>query len=519
VNLLSRMISGWIPSNQLPNINNLLPWVNIGGWTYPLGAGPQQTLGGKVEEITPGYTSLVERAYRTNPIVFACEMARMMLFTEARFQFQQMRSGRPGDYFGDRERPNSRLALLDHPWPGATTGDLLKYILTDADFAGTSFSYLHGMGSSARITRLRPDWVTMALGSYSDPDVVAGDPDADFLGVVYYPGGQYSGRDPVVIMANQIAIFAPIPDPLAAHRGMPWLMPVIGEIMGDQAASEHKLRYFEHGATPNLVVKVNEPDPKKFKEWTDLFTQNHSSVANAYKTIYLNPGADASILGSNAKDADLRGIQGTGEVRIANAAGVPATVVGLSEGLQGSSLNAGNFASSMRRFADLTMRPLWRNVAGSLENIVPAPTGARLWYDDRDIQALAEDQKDLADIFTADTVAIENLIRSGFEAESIIEAVTNRDFTLLKHTGLFSIQLQAPGSLHMPLGEVAPESPVGPGTKPVVSPQTPTKDQPNPDPTNAPGKAVPTVPAKAAATNGKGPRSASVLLEPLTRKE
>jgi hypothetical protein len=42
------------------------------------------------------------------------------------------------------------------------------------------------------------------------------------------------------------------------------------------------------------------------------------------------------------------------------------------------------------------MRPLWRNVAGSLANIVAVPPSAELWYDDRDIPFLQEDQQDAA---------------------------------------------------------------------------------------------------------------------------
>jgi hypothetical protein len=43
--------------------------------------------------------------------------ARALLFSEARFQFRQMRFGRPGDLFGTQGLGRSRT-----PWPGATTG-------------------------------------------------------------------------------------------------------------------------------------------------------------------------------------------------------------------------------------------------------------------------------------------------------------------------------------------------------------------------------------------------------------
>jgi hypothetical protein len=92
------------------------------------------------------------------------------------------------------------------------------------------------------------------------------------------------------------------------------------------------------------------------------------------------------------------------------------------------------------------MRPLWRNVAGSFAKLVNVPAGAELWYDGRDISFLQEDQKDEADIQQTQAVTIRELINSGYEPDSVVSAVSAGDFSLLKHTGLVSVQLQEPGS-------------------------------------------------------------------------
>jgi hypothetical protein len=143
---------------------------------------------------------------------------------------------------------------------------------------------------------------------------------------------------------------------------------------------------------------------------------------------------------------DFKQTIGVSETRIAACAGVPPVVVGLSEGLQGSSLNAGNYSSARRRFADGTMRPLWRNVAGSLEQLIAVPGGAHLWYDDRDIKFLKEDEKDAASVQLTQGQTIKTLLDAGFTAETVIPAVLNNDFSQLKHSGLFSVQLQPPGT-------------------------------------------------------------------------
>jgi hypothetical protein len=422
-----------------------------------------QTLAGDREVIDSNFEGYVNQIYRTNGIVFACMMVRLAIFTEARFQFRQLRNGRPGDLFG-----TSALSILEHPWPNGTTGDLLARAIQDADLAGNCFL----VRRPGRIKRLRPDWMTIILGSENDPSIDAWDVDADVLGYLYHPGGLRAGREPQTFLANQIAHFAPIPDPLATYRGMSWLTPIIREVMADGAATTHKLKFFENGATPNMVVTLDPSiSGEKFKDWVDLFDADHKGLVNAYKTIYLGAGAKAEVVGADLQQLDFKLTQGAGETRIAAAAGVHPVIVGLSEGLAGSSLNQGNFGAARRLVADRTMRPLWRNIAGSLETIVPPPGSSQLWYDTRDIAFLREDSKDAADIQFVKAQTIRQLLDGGFTSASAVKAVESDDMGLLEHTGLFSVQLQAPGSTKMPAGEVPGEIPVsGNGTKPETIP-------------------------------------------------
>ncbi len=403
---------------------------------YPL-LNVNQTLGGKIEDIDSSFAGYVQGAYKNNGIVFACMTARQLLFSEARFQFRQRRSGRPGDLFG-----TEALRVLDAPWKNATTGDLLSRAIQDVDLAGNFYAY---RAAADRITRLRPDWVSIVLGSMQDPDVQAGDLEADVLGYIYHPGGKGSGRPPVPLLAERVAHFAPIPDPIATYRGMSWLSPVLAEISSDQAATTHKQRFFENGATPNMIVKMAETvGVEAFQEFQKLFEAGHRGSDNAYRTLFLGGGADAQVVGTDLKQIDFKAVQGAGETRIAAAAGVPPIIVGLSEGLQAATYS--NYGQARRRFADGTMRPLWRSMAGALQTIVPTPADAELWYDDRDIPFLAEDVKDGADVQQAQAITIRELINAGYDPMSVQDAVMAGDFKRLKHTGLVSVQLQPPGT-------------------------------------------------------------------------
>lgn len=416
------------------------PTVTHNGVTYTLPVGNEPSLNFHEEEILTQYTSVATLAYQYNPIVFACINKRRAIFSQARFGWQQVRGGTPGRMFG-----TAGLAPLEQPWEGATTNDLLGQVMLHADLAGNAF-VVRRVGM---LQVLRPDWVTIVAGSQAEPEQGSAAVDAEVVGYVYWPGGQYSGGEPVLLDPGDVAHFAPVPDPVAKWRGWSWVNTVRRDVMGDNAATTHKLKYFENGATPATVVSL---DPaltlEKFNAWVEKFEQNHEGVANAYKTLFLGGGADAKVVGSSLEQASFKVVQGAGETRIAAAAQVPPALVGISEGLQGSALNASTYGASRREFAEGTIWPMWENLVGSLEHILDTPAGARLWVDTRDIPYFQEEKKDRADIQQMDASAINTLITSGFEPDAVIDAVTSNDLERLKdqHTGLYSVQLQPPGT-------------------------------------------------------------------------
>jgi hypothetical protein len=85
-------------------------------------------------------------------------------------------------------------------------------------------------------------------------------------------------------------------------------------------------------------------------------------------------------------------------------------------------------------------------VAGCLQSIFPTPSNKRLWYDADGISFLQEDQMDAAEIQSRKMLTIESGVRAGFEPASVLAAVAADDLTLMQHTGLYSVQLQPPGS-------------------------------------------------------------------------
>jgi phage portal protein BeeE len=432
-------IDTWIQDYLLPAGGSF----GYGGTQYPYGL--NLTYPGKgIQEISatlPGYMA----ALRTCPPAFAAQMVRALVLSGTRFIFRNPPSSRtPRRTFGTTE-----LAILERPWPNATTGELLARMEWHAGPAGNAYVHRRVVDRVPRLRVLRPDWVGIAYGSQREPEDPAHALDGELLGYVYQNGGFGSEHEPETILPPDMAHWSPIPDPLNAGIGMCWLTPAIRELQADRAVTDHKLAYFSNGATPNLVVKglpFTSGQEEAFAKLVATLEAQHTGIANAYKTLYLSAGADATVVGSNLAELDLKNVQGASETRISVLSRVPAALLGISEGLAGSTLNAGNFGMSRRIFADTWVYPTLQDVAAALAPLLNVPSDAELWFDTGDIPMLREDAKDAAEIQQILAATIRQLVDGGFEPASVIAAVTGQNMALLQHSGLVSVQLNPPGS-------------------------------------------------------------------------
>lgn len=401
------------------------------GSQYPLGM--QTTMpGSKTEPIETNFDGFVQHGLKSNGIVWTCSAVRLKVYAQARFKWRRVNGSRAGALFG-----TNALAPLEQPWPGGTTGQLLAAMITDLDMAGNFYGALTDDG----IIRLRPDWVDILLEPLTSRFGQVGHKKVAYA---YYEGG---GRDkaPTVLLPDEVAHFAPQPDPTATYRGMTWLTPVVREVLGDTAYSRHKTRFVDNAATPNLAVTLSDKvTPELFDAFVEKMDSGHKGPETAGKTLYLGGGADVTVVGADMRQLDFKVVQGAGETRIAAASGVGAVIAQFSEGMQGSSLNQGNYVAARRRFGDIDMRHLWQETCGSLTPLVVPPRGAELWYDESQIPFLQEDAKDAADIEQVKASTIANLVKEGFTAESAKAAVVAQDMSLLEHTGLVSVQLRPP---------------------------------------------------------------------------
>lgn len=376
------------------------------------------------EKLLTDYKGYANFGYAGNGPIWSLIQVRAQALSEIEFVYQDVKS---------REL-SGHVELLHNPWPGGSAGDLETAIELDVSLAGNA--YVHRQTGQRSLDILRPDWVEIIVNQTG--------PHKELMGYLYYEDGKRD-KEPVHLHKTDVARIAPMPDPLSAFRGMSWITAVAREGDADSLMTKHKGKFFTNGATATLAVtaqsNLTEPQRKALKK---QFQAKQAGWENAYKTIFLEGGADVKVVGQGLEQISFSQVQGKGETRLAAAANVPPIVAGFSEGLQAGTYS--NYGQAVRKFIDFFCRPRWRQDCEALGRLVDVPAGKRVWYDDRQISFLQQDAKDAAEIRKANASTLEALIRTGFTAQSAIEAVASGRFDDLDHTGLVSVQLQPPGT-------------------------------------------------------------------------
>lgn len=356
---------------------------------------------------------------------------RASVMGEARPAWQRFEGGRPTELFSSRE-----LQILREPWRGATWRDLVQVCEADAAAAGNSYWIREGN----ELVRLEPDWVTIVDAEVTRNGVEVG---CRLLGYAV----ERPGHSAAVFEPGEVAHYAPGGRNGSPFRGESWLAAVASDATSDIELTSYKGNYLRNGAMPSIAVTY-EPtlDMAQLEAFVPQFAEKFTGAMNAGKVMHFLGGRDVKTVGATLDQLAYKAVQGAGETRIAAAAGVPASVAGFSEGLAGSSLNAGNYTATRRLFGDAKIRPLLGSLCEAFQTIVEVPAGARLWYDDSQVSFFQEDVTDEAQIRQMNAATIKSLLDAGFTPETVVPAVQTGDFSKLKHSGLYSVQLQPPGA-------------------------------------------------------------------------
>lgn len=391
--------------------------MRYGGHIYA----PTTTYGADEKPVLTGERA----ALASNGVVYGIFRTRADLFAQARFVWKRYGTGsRPtaADVFTD-----GGLSLLDHP------AAILERCELDVACTGASYWTLDG----GELRSLPAEHCTIVSGSDRHPDDPAVAWDSRKVGLIYQP----PGTEPDVFTWDEIGAYIPEADPMARWRGISWLRPAMEDVHSDNGARRFLSKFFDNSATPNSVVTFPPEVMRETVEaFRDVFLQKHSGVDRAFRTAFLGGGADLKVVGSTLKDLDSEAVRTQVHKDIAAAAGVPIVAAGIEQGTYANSKEAN------RALADRKVRYLWSRAIDAFRPLLPAPANGELWIDVSGIAALQADALDDAQVMAQQAMTMRTLVDGGFVPASVIEAVTTGDMSRLQHSGLLSVQTQAPGA-------------------------------------------------------------------------
>lgn len=333
-----------------------------------------------------------------------------------------------------------------------------------ADYTGNAFIYRDT--TRERLKLLRSEWVYLVLRSNSNanPEDVAAAAaaphdqradaiehalDAEVIGYVYAP----PQLRPQVILPEDMAHWKPEPHPLNPFLGASWVSSAVRELRADIQVDIHTDKFFEKGATPQLVFTLDKDmGAEKAALVKDALEDKIGGLENSWEAIYVGGGTDVKVVGSRLEDLGLGTLRGKLETRIGVRSRIPATILGTSEGMQGSAMNAGNYGQTRRLVADGFYNPHASSLCAALQPITPPPARQRngtsgrqyLSFDPARVPFLQEDESDNADILSKKMSAIQSGWNAGFEPDAVVEAIASSDLRALmgKHSGLAPVQAQ-----------------------------------------------------------------------------
>lgn len=439
-------------------------WVNIGGQRIPLAGGGY---GGIIPDPSPmaanrprvaGDLESIVASAQPHSVMSAAVLARALVLSQLWFQWADRESH---ELFG-----NPDLAILENP--GGQTMTLPLFLMQceyQASYTGNVFVYRDRTRNRLRI--LRTDHVEQILVSDADPaDVEAAQNvppaerkealtyvlDADVAGYRYKPHKDFPAQ---ILFPEDVAHWQPEPHPLHPYLGASWITSTIVELQGDLQADTGVDEYFRNGMGPRVMhIMAEGVTPEEAADWRMLNEHEHAGIANGSRNKYVSRDhlADVKTIGSTLKDLELGEYRGKLETRMAVRSRVPATILGISEGMNSSALNSNTYGPTRRMWADGWFTPYAAGLCRALEQIVPTPrptdrfpAGGYLSHDPDRVMFLQEDRKDAAEIINQNGQTMRTLVDGGFTPDSVVRAVTSGDLAKLEHTGKTSVQLLEPG--------------------------------------------------------------------------
>lgn len=375
-------------------------------------------------EPTRSYANAADEGYRKNELAFACIQEIMTSASEA-----PLISGFRNDDGFLEQAPGRAAELTANP---NTSQDMISFLETfhiQRLIGGNVYMFTprSAIGTVSGMWLLRPDRMKVI------PDSLTG----MAKGYKYSINGQEITLPPEVIDHHVIA------DPLNDWYGLGPLQVLAKQVNLDNSATDFARAVFENKGIPAgfLKLKARLSNQEQADEIRRNWHARFAGKANWQRIGVLDEDADYKELAPSMKDMGLKELRNLTESRICMAFGVPPIVVGAAIGLDKATY--ANYATAKESLWEETLLPTYNKIASFMTTALkdtPDFRGMEWGFDFTGVRALADDQKQVAEVMKirADTAGV--YIRAGYEPDSVTDALGLPDG--LMHTGLVPTTVQ-----------------------------------------------------------------------------
>lgn len=370
------------------------------------------------------YASAADQGYRNNELVFACIQEYVTSAAEAKLVVGARDS--EGELVPDTGRATE---LITNPNPSMDIVDFLEAFHMMRLIGGNVYLFkpTSGIGTISNLYLLRPDRLRVV------PNSTTGMP----RGWVYNIGGQS-----ITLPADAISHHKTT-DPLNDWYGLGALQVLAKQVSLDTSGTDFGRSTFDNKGVPAGFLKVQRKisNQKEADEIRQNWKARFSGQANWQKIGVLDEDADYKQIASDMGNLGLPDLRDLTESRICSAFGIPPIIVGANVGLKHGTYS--NYAQAKESMWEETLMPAYGKVASFLTRALkdtPDFRGLEFAFDFSDVRALAEDKKEEAETekIKADTAGV--LIRAGYDADSVTDALGLSD--KLTHSGLVPTTVQ-----------------------------------------------------------------------------
>lgn len=289
-------------------------------------------------------------------------------------------------------------ALFRNPNPYVTAFEFWWLIIVDLLSTGDAFMYVDQATAAAAspLQQQAPKLRAEALYRVN-PATIEPIPSKDG---VYLDGYAIKLQDEVIGFLPEQIIHIKMPNPMNAFKGLAPIVAVYKNMLIDRYSQEHMIRFYKQGARLGGVVTTGQKLSKdQLTRLQRSFEQDYTGRHNHHRTLILPQGMDYKPIEQNPGETSLIEFQKANKEPILSAYNVPPIKIGLLDGA--------TFANAIVQqkvyFTD-TIMPILTLCEQSINKhpaILPAERMLRAKYDLSQIEALQENQKELADVSKA----------------------------------------------------------------------------------------------------------------------